>query len=82
MAQHADALLSRQRARRRWPGPRLGKWWGRISQPMQRSAGNAEGLAGGDRTQFRDSLDGGIHELLSSLSTVARGIPNNDETFF
>jgi len=33
-------------------------------------------------TQFRDSLDGGVHELLSSLLTVARGIPNNDETFF
>ena len=49
---------------------------------MQRSAGNAEGLTGGDRTQFRDSLDGGVHELFSSLSTVARGIPNNDETFF
>lgn len=49
---------------------------------MQRSAGNAEGHTGGDGTQTRDSLDGGIHEVLSSLSTVARGIPNNDETFF
>jgi hypothetical protein len=27
-----------------------------------------------------DSLDGGVHEFLSSLATVARGIPNNDET--
>ena len=82
MAQHGGALLSRQRARRRWPAEGLGQGQRRILQPMQRSAGNAEGHAGGDRTQLGDGLDGGLHELLSSLSTVARGIPNNDETFF
>ena len=29
-----------------------------------------------------NGLDGGGHEVLSSLSTVAIGIPNNSETFF
>ena len=63
-------------------GARLGQWWRRIPQPMQRSAGNAEGRTGGDGAQLRDGLDGGGHELLSSLSTAASGIPNNGETFF
>jgi hypothetical protein len=49
---------------------------------MQRGAGNGEGVTSGDRAEIRDSLDGGAHKLLPSLSTVARGIPNNDETFF
>src|ERR1017187_7948013 len=30
----------------------------------------------------RRRVPGGAHEMLSSLSIVARGIPNNDETFF
>jgi len=38
---------------------------------MQRSARNAEGITGGDGTQFRDGLDGGVHELLSSLLIVS-----------
>ena len=53
-----------------------------MPQPMQRSAGNTEGFTGGDGTQSRNSLDGGVHELLSSLSIVARGIPSNADTFF
>src|ERR1039457_1370151 len=61
---------------------RLGEGRRRIPQPMQRSSGNAQGLTGGDGTQCRDSLDGGVHSLLSSLSTVARGIPNRNGAFF
>jgi hypothetical protein len=49
---------------------------------MQRSAGNTECPTDGDRTQFRDSLDGSGHEVLPSLSTAAIGIPHNSETFF
>ena len=49
---------------------------------MHRGAGNAEGVTGGDGTQCRDSLDGGVHKHLSSLLIAAREIPNNDETFF
>jgi hypothetical protein len=49
---------------------------------MQRSPGNAQYITDSDGTQCGDGLGGGVHELLSSLSTVARGIPNNDETFF
>jgi hypothetical protein len=49
---------------------------------MQRSAGNAEGVTGGDGTQFGDSLDGGVPKLLSSPLIAAREIPNNDETYF
>jgi hypothetical protein len=49
---------------------------------MQRGARNAESRTGSDRTQFGNGLDGGGHEMLSLLSLVAIGIPNNSETFF